>query len=153
MQKLVFTFTLLVTSLAAAQTCRDISGLYQMAEGAVVQYHVEDCTRLIRWSGFTTKKGEIIMSPEKQVYLLSGTPECNTLGKCQSVTSVSDGILISLNYKGYVKTKEHGLCQYQSTLLSVDAHRDLKSEYQVENCDDGFTGVHSKLFPKVIIQN
>ncbi|WP_413578165.1 hypothetical protein ACLVWU_06445 [Bdellovibrio sp. HCB290] len=153
MQNFVFIFTLIFSTMAHAHNCTDITGLYQMTEGAVVQYQVEDCSRLIRWGGFTTKKGEIVISPEKQVYSFSGTPECNSFGKCQSATVVADGILISLNYEGYVKTKEHGLCQYRSTLLSLNAESALNSSYEIHNCDDGYTGTFLKVFPRIIMQN
>jgi hypothetical protein len=148
MRNIIFTASLLISTTSLAESCPQITGLYQMAEGAVVQLQNDDCTRLIRWTGFTTKKGEIVISPEKQVFTFDGTPVC-TQGKCQTAQTSSDKITFNLNYDGYVKVKEHGLCTQRQYTLSLDENGDLNTDYQVQDCDDGFSGNANKIYPRV----
>jgi hypothetical protein len=119
-----------------------------MAEGAVVQFHSDECTRLIRWNGFTTKKGEIVISPEKQVFQFDGTPVC-TKERCQTAKATAESVIFSLNYEGYVKIKEHGLCAQKQFTLSLNADDELQTTYDVYDCDDGFSGSAVKTFPRV----
>lgn len=148
MRNIIFTSVLLASTHALANTCPDLTGLYQMAEGAVVQLQSDDCTRLIRWSGFTTKKGEIVMSPEKQVFYFNGLPVCSK-DRCQTAVADSDKVIFTLNYDGYVKTKEHGLCVQKRFSVSLDGNSDLQTVYNVSDCDDGFSGSAVKTFPRL----
>ncbi|WP_413560862.1 hypothetical protein [Bdellovibrio sp. HCB209] len=137
-------------SIAMAESCPDLSGLYQMTEGAVLRYQSEACTRVIRWTGFTTKKGEIIMSPDKQVIYFDGTPIC-VQQRCQTAQVNESGVTFKLNYDGYVKTKDHGLCMHRQYQHSINSNQDLQAKYQVENCDDGFSGEVIKVFPRTAL--
>ncbi|MEK2687848.1 hypothetical protein [Bdellovibrio sp. GT3] len=148
MQKTLFLLSLLAASVTSAANCPQLTGLYQMAEGAVVKYENDSCDRLIRWSGFTTKKGEIVISPEKAVYVLDGTPLC-THQRCQSPVIADNGIRFSLNYDGYVKSKEHGLCVHREYTISINADGNLQTAYLVRDCDDGFSGKTTKVFPRL----
>ncbi len=148
MRNIIFTASLLASVTTRANTCPQLTGLYQMAEGAVVQILNDDCTRLIRSSGYTTIKGEIVISPEKQIYLFDRTPVCSN-NKCQSAELSQNSVVFHLNYDGYVKTKEHGLCIQRQYALSLDENLDLQADYQVQDCDDGFTGNTVKVFPRV----
>ncbi|QLY26712.1 hypothetical protein [Bdellovibrio sp. KM01] len=148
MRNIIFTFGLLTSTTAFANNCPDLTGLYQMAEGAVVQFQSDECTRLIRWNGFTTKKGEIVISPEKQVFQFDGSPVC-TKERCQTAKATVDSVIFSLNYEGYVKIKEHGLCAHKQFALSLVDGGDLQTTYNVYNCDDGFSGSAVKSFPRL----
>lgn len=140
----------LSSSVAVANTCPDLSGLYQMTEGAVLRYQSEDCTRIIRWTGFTTKKGEIIISPEKQVIYFDGSSVCS--GKRCQMAQINDSeIVFKLNYDGFVRTRDHGLCVHQEYRHTLDADQNLQATYQVSNCDDGFSGEAVKTFPRVAL--
>ncbi|WP_413582335.1 hypothetical protein [Bdellovibrio sp. HCB288] len=148
MQKIIFFLSFLAASIASANACPQLTGLYQMAEGAVVKYESDGCERLIRWSGFTTKKGEIVISPEKTVYSLDGTPQCSGQ-RCQSPLVVENVIQFSLNYDGYVKSNEHGLCMHREYTIAVNTEGNLQTAYQVRDCDDGFSGEATKVFPRL----
>lgn len=148
MRKIILFLSFMTASVSQAATCTDLTGLFQMTEGAVVKFENEGCNRLIRWSGFTTKKGEIVISPEKLVYVLDGTALC-TGQRCQSAVLVDGRIQFTLNYDGYVKSKEHGLCIHKMYTTSINTDDNLQTEYQVHDCDDGFSGTTTKIFPRL----
>lgn len=148
MRKIIFFLSLFTASASYAETCADLTGLFQMAEGAVVKFESEGCGKLIRWSGFTTKKGEIIISPEKMVYALDGTPVC-TGQRCQSAVVYQGGILFSLSYEGFVKTTDHGLCAHKEYKIAINNDDNLQTDYQVHDCDDGFSGTTTKVFKRL----
>jgi hypothetical protein len=135
-------------SASAAMACPNLTGLFQMADDAVIQYESHECTSLQRWNGFQTGAGEIVINPEAQTFDFGGAPVC-VGAKCQYATSSPGAIIISLDYDGFVKTKTHGLCAYRSTKLSINGDNDLKSVYRVKNCDDGFQGLVTKFFKRL----
>ncbi|UYL09308.1 hypothetical protein B9G69_001820 [Bdellovibrio sp. SKB1291214] len=143
-----FVILLFITTTTHAETCARLTGVFQMAEGAVVKFESDGCDRLIRWSGYTSKKGEIVISPEKMVYHLDGTPLC-TGRRCQSAVIYDGGILFSLNYEGYVKTPDHGLCIHREYKISITNNNSLQTHYEVHDCDDGFSGKVLKVFPRL----
>jgi hypothetical protein len=148
MRKIIFFLSFIVVSTSHANTCANLTGLFQMAEGAVVKFENDGCSRLIRWSGFTTKKGEIIISPEKLVYVLDGTALC-TGSRCQSAVIADEAIQFTLNYDGFVKTQDHGLCTHNEYKISINNEDNLQTDYQVHDCDDGFSGTTTKTFPRL----
>ncbi|MBO9668836.1 MAG: hypothetical protein J7501_18710 [Bdellovibrio sp.] len=147
-RKLASLIVLLSTSSAMANQCPHVTGLFQMAEDAVVQYETQDCARIERWGGYQNSRGEIVINPDVQTFELNGAAVCAGV-KCQSATASATSINFALNYDGYVKSKDHGLCIYRSTQISIDSDNNLKSVYGVTNCDDGFQGEITKTFTRL----